>query len=130
MTAKPSYKSFTLFKRLWNGYLRNHIGLLAVAMFFMIIEGSTLGGLSYMLQPMFDLVMVRGEAGAIWFVATAILMLFVIRGVTGIIHRTLLTKVSYEASTQIQVDLLQHTLNLDNSFHSKTLINAFAHHIG
>ena len=68
-------------------------------MLFMIIEGSTLGGLSYMLQPMFDLVMVKGQVGAIWFVATAILMLFVIRGVTGIIHRSLLTKVSYEAST-------------------------------
>ena len=120
MATKPSYNSFTLFKRLWTGYLKNHIGLLAIAMLFMIIEGSTLGGLSYMLQPMFDLVMVKGQAGAIWFVATAILMLFVIRGVTGIIHRTLLTKVSYEASTQIQVDLLQHTLNLDNSFHSKT----------
>ena len=86
----------------------------------MVIEGSTLGGLSYMLQPMFDLVMVKGDPGAIWFVATAILLLFVIRGVTGIIHRTLLTKVSYEASTQIQVDLLRHTLNLDNSFHSRT----------
>ncbi len=86
----------------------------------MVIEGSTLGGLSYMLQPMFDLVMVKGDAGAIWFVATAILMLFVVRGITGIIHRTLLTKVSYEASTQIQVDLLNHTLHLDNSFHSKT----------
>lgn len=89
-------------------------------MVFMVIEGSTLGGLSYMLQPMFDLVMVKGDAGAIWFVATAILMLFVVRGITGIIHRTLLTKVSYEASTQIQVDLLNHTLHLDNSFHSKT----------
>ena len=75
LNNKTKYKSFTLFKRLWTGYLRNHIFLLLVAMVFMVIEGSTLGGLSYMLQPMFDLVMVKGDAGAIWFVATAILMI-------------------------------------------------------
>ncbi|WP_245913024.1 ABC transporter ATP-binding protein [Litoreibacter ponti] len=93
---------------------------MAVAFLFMVIEGSTLGALSYMLQPMFDLVFVEGRESAIWWVGIGIFSLFVIRGVTGIIHKTLLTRVSYLASTEVQVDLLEHTLTLDNAFHSQT----------
>ncbi len=86
----------------------------------MSMEGGTLAGMSYMLQPMFDQVMVKGEEGAIWLVATVIFFLFLIRGVTGLIHRTILAKVSFNSSTQMQEDLLGHTLNLDNNFHSKS----------
>jgi subfamily B ATP-binding cassette protein MsbA len=85
----------------------------------MSMEGGTLAGMSYMLQPMFDQVMVKGEEGAIWLVATVIFFLFLTRGVTGLIHRTILAKVSFNSSTQMQEDLLGHTLNLDNNFHSK-----------
>lgn len=109
-----------LFGRLWRGYLRKHWPVMLVAVFFMIIEGSTLGALSYMLQPMFDLVFVEGRADAIWWVGLGIFALFVIRGITGIIHKTLLTRVSFRASNELQVNLLKHTLNLDNAFHSRS----------
>lgn len=39
---------------LWKGYLRKHLGMLAVAIVFMVIEGSMLGALAYMMEPMFD----------------------------------------------------------------------------
>lgn len=93
---------------------------MALACVFMLIEGSTLGALSYMLQPMFDLVFVEGRESAIWWVGLGIFALFVTRGVTGIIHKSLLTSVSFRASTEVQVDLLRHTLTLDNAFHSRT----------
>ncbi|MEP3347042.1 MAG: ABC transporter ATP-binding protein [Litoreibacter sp.] len=109
-----------LFARLWRGYLRRHWALFLLALLFMIIEGSTLGALSYLLQPMFDLVFVEGQASAIWWVGTGIFALFVIRGITGIIHKSILTGVSFRASTEVQVDLLRHTLSLDNAFHSRT----------
>lgn len=109
-----------LFGRLWRGYLRRHWPVMLLAVLFMVVEGSTLGALSYMLQPMFDLVFVEGQADAIWWVGLGIFGLFVIRGVTGIIHKTLLTRVSFSASNALQVDLLKHTLNLDNAFHSRS----------
>ncbi|MEP5757932.1 MAG: ABC transporter ATP-binding protein [Litoreibacter sp.] len=86
----------------------------------MVIEGSTLGLLSYMLQPMFDQVFVEGRENAIWFVALGIFGLFVIRAVTGVAQRVIMTRVSYKASTKMQIDLLAHTLKLDSAFHSKT----------
>ena len=118
--AQSSQSGGQLFARLWRGYLRKHWALFLLALLFMVIEGSTLGALSYLLQPMFDLVFVAGEASAIWWVGAGIFSLFVIRGVTGIIHKSILTGVSFRASTEVQVDLLRHSLTLDNAFHSRT----------
>ncbi|WP_415184959.1 ABC transporter ATP-binding protein [Phaeovulum sp.] len=89
---------------------------MAAAMGFMIIEGSTLGALSYMLEPLFDRVFVGGEASAVWWVGGAILSLFLIRAATSIIYRTLLTRVSLGTSIAMQVDLLRHILGLDAAF--------------
>ena len=43
---------------LWQNYLKRHVPTLIVAVMFMIIEGSMLGALSWMMQPMFDTVFV------------------------------------------------------------------------
>jgi len=109
-----------LFGRLWRGYLRKHLWWIILAFVLMTIEGSTLGLLSYMLQPMFDMVFVEGQTDKTFIVALAILMLFVTRAVTGVIQRVVLSRISMIASTELQVDLLGHTLDLDNGFHSRT----------
>ncbi len=108
------------FARLWRGYLRKHLFWIIISFILMTIEGSTLGLLSYMLQPMFDLVFVEGQTEKTFLVALAILMLFVVRAVTGVIQRMLLARISMTASTELQIDLLGHTLDLDNGFHSRT----------
>ncbi len=115
-SPKDPYGSRALFARLWRGYLRAHSGTMAAAVVFMVIEGSTLGALSYMLEPLFDRVFVAGDAGAIWWVGGAILALFLIRAATSIIYRTLLTRVSLGTSTAMQVDLLRHIVGLDAAF--------------
>ncbi|MEM9433352.1 MAG: ABC transporter ATP-binding protein [Pseudomonadota bacterium] len=109
-----------LFARLWREYLQAHTWWILLAAIFMVLEGSTLGLLSYMLQPMFDDIFVERQDGAIWYVASAIFGLFVLRAVTGVAQRVIMTRVSYRASTDLQVDLLRHTLSLDNAFHTKT----------
>lgn len=109
-----------LFGRLWQGYLRPHLGKIILAFFFMLIEGSTLGALSYMLQPMFDLVFVEGRESAVWLVAVGIFSLFAIRAITGVIHRVIMTQVAFVASTEMQKDLLAHTIDLDHAFHVST----------
>lgn len=113
--SKP-HSSRHLFARLWRGYLRAHIGTMAAALLFMVIEGSTLAALSWMLEPLFDKVFVGGQADMIWWVGGAILALFLIRAATSVIARTLLTRVSLGTSTAMQVDLLRHMLTLDAGF--------------
>ncbi|NNK67194.1 MAG: ABC transporter ATP-binding protein [Rhodobacteraceae bacterium] len=82
----------------------------------MIIEGSTLGILSYTLQPMFDRVLVGRDADAVWLIGGAIMALFCIRAVAGVSQRIILTRVGQLSTTQMQADLVSHVMRLDSLF--------------
>lgn len=110
------YTAGRLFGRLWRDYLRHHKAPMAVALFLMFIEGSTLGLLSWMLEPLFDKVFVAGEATAIWWVGGVIFGLFLLRAVTSVGQKTMLSRVAQRSTADIQVNFLRHLLKLDASF--------------
>jgi len=121
MTSKneqsPNRTSRQMFGWLWNGYLRPHAGLLAVAAVLMMIEGATFGSLSYMMQPMFDNVFVGGQEGSIWVVGLIIFAIFVTRAVTALSQKVILTNVSEKSAAAMRTDLMDHLMDLDSSFH-------------
>jgi subfamily B ATP-binding cassette protein MsbA len=106
-----------MFTRLWGKYLRKHIAWIAVALVLMVIEGSTLGVLSYMLQPMFDTVFVEGRGDAIMWVGLGIFGLFIVRAVTSVAQRIIMTRIGTLTTVELQKDLLAHVMNLDNAFY-------------
>ncbi|MEZ5911725.1 MAG: ABC transporter ATP-binding protein [Paracoccaceae bacterium] len=61
----PAYSSRRLLARLWQGYLRPHAAMMAAAFALMVVEGSTLGNRSAMLEPLFDRVFTDGRADEI-----------------------------------------------------------------
>lgn len=63
MQSSRRYTSRELFGRFWRQYLRPHLPVMALAFLVMMIEGSTLGFLSYMLEPLFDRVFAPGGSG-------------------------------------------------------------------
>ena len=89
----------------WRDYVRRHVPTIAVAMVFMILEGTMVGATSYMLQPMFDQVFVKGNSGALGWVSLAFLAIFVIRGVAGGIQKVMLTSVSQRTAAQLREGL-------------------------
>ncbi|PWJ16491.1 ABC transporter ATP-binding protein [Jannaschia seohaensis] len=106
------------FARLWRGYLKRHWPWILVAALLMAIEGSSVGALAYMLEPMFDVVFVDGRSDLIVVVGLAIFALFAVRGVVSVLHRIIMTRVSFDASARLQQDLLGHVLRLDNAYFS------------
>jgi len=108
-----------LFARMWRDYLHPYWARIVLALFFLILEGSTLGFLSWMLKPLFDRVFVGGDADAIWWVGGVIFGLFMLRAATFVINRSLMTSVSLAVSTRMQTDLLRHVMTLDGSFFQK-----------
>ncbi|WBU65093.1 ABC transporter ATP-binding protein [Paracoccus aerodenitrificans] len=105
-----------LFQRIWRDYLREYWPRMSVALTLMIIEGSTLAVLSWMLKPLFDRVFVGGDSDAMWWVGGIIFSLFLIRAVTSVINRSLLVSVQQSVGTKMQVDLLSHIMKLDMKF--------------
>jgi ATP-binding cassette, subfamily B, bacterial MsbA len=115
--ATASYASRELMSRLWHGYVRRHAWTLVLATFVMVIEGSTLGALSYLLEPLFDRVFgPGGNASALIWVGGAILGLFLIRAVTSVISKALIAGVTQKSAATMQGDLLRHILTLDGNF--------------
>ncbi len=112
----PTLPSSDLFRRLWADYLRPHRAAMALAFLLMTLEGSTLALISWMLKPLFDLVFVGKQSGAIWWVGGAIFGIFLLRAVTLVSSRSLLTRISLGISTRMQTDLLAHILTLDGRF--------------
>lgn len=108
--------SARLFRRLWTDYLREHRGGMLGAFLLMTVEGSTLALISWMLKPLFDRVFIGKEAGAIWWVGGAIFGIFLLRAVTLVASRSMLSRISLGISTKMQTDLLAHILTLDGKF--------------
>ena len=115
-STQNAYRSSVLFGRLWRGYLRPHRGLMALALAILLVEGGTLGALSWLLKPLFDTVFQPGATGSLLLVGLAILGLFVLRAGTSVASKAMLTLIAQRSSTAMQVDLLRHVLTLDQGF--------------
>ena len=101
---------------LWHRYLKPHWIKIAIALVLMAIEGSMLGALSYIVQPMFDEVFIAGDRGAIFWVAGTIAGIFVVRACSDFGHRILMYGVGLGITTQMQRDMVRHLLTLDSAF--------------
>ena len=90
--------------------------MLCAAFGLMVIEGAALGGLSYLLKPLFDVVFTPGGQSALFSVGLGILALFVVRGICVVASRTVIASVSQAVSAAMQTNLLRHVLTLDGAF--------------
>ncbi|MEP1588690.1 MAG: ABC transporter ATP-binding protein [Tateyamaria sp.] len=113
----PNTPSGPLLRWLWTNYLKKHTGIMAIAVFFMLLEGSMLGALSYMMQPMFDNVFVQGQGNLLIWVGLLVIVIFVVRASSSVVQKLLLTRVSQETSAALRIDLLDRIMLQDGAFH-------------
>jgi ATP-binding cassette, subfamily B, bacterial MsbA len=116
MSVKPK-SSAELMGWLWRGYLRPHLWLLGIALLFMLLEGSMVGAVSYMMQPMFDEVFVAGNTSALGWVSVTFLLIFTVRGAAGVVQKVLLTRISQQTAAHLRMDLLARLIRQDPAFH-------------
>jgi len=90
---------------------------MAVAVFFMLLEGSMLGALSYMMQPMFDDVFVEGNGGMLIWVGLFVIVIFTVRATSSVVQKLLLTRVALKTSAALRMDLLDRIMLQDGAFH-------------
>ena len=108
-----------LMKWLWRNYLSKLAPLLIIASIFMMIEGSMMGLLSYMMKPMFDQIFIEGDTAAIYWVGSVIFGIFMLRAVSSVAQKTLLSRVGAKVVIAVQSDALGHLMRLDTQFHQR-----------
>jgi subfamily B ATP-binding cassette protein MsbA len=101
---------------LWHGYLKRHIWVLGLIIVLMMIEGSMIGGLAWMMQPLFDGVFTGGSLVQLWTIGLIVFGLFLARGILSIAHRVMMTRIARFSIADLQNDLLAHLLRLDMNF--------------
>ena len=114
-----TYTSRELLTWLWRDYLKKHMWVLLVAVIFMSIEASTMGGLAKLMQPMFDQVFVAGEKGALLWVGLVLVGIFVLRAVSGVVQKVLLTRIKQKSAADMRIDLLDRMMVQDGAFHQQ-----------
>lgn len=113
---KEKQPSGKLLRWLWFYYLKPHTLLVFIALIFMSLQGATLGGLSYMIEPMFDEVFANKRNDALIWVGLAVFGLFLFRGISGFISKVIMVTVSEKIKFNLQRDLMDHILTLDTMF--------------
>ncbi|MDZ7905956.1 MAG: ABC transporter transmembrane domain-containing protein [Cypionkella sp.] len=108
-----------LTRRFWRDFLRPEWGWLAIGFALMLVEGSALGALSYLLKPLFDQVFQPGGQAALIWVGGAIFALFAVRAFCVVSARTLITAIAQRVSALMQTRLLAHLLRLDQGFYQQ-----------
>lgn len=112
--AEPQAR--VLLGRLWHEYVKHHMKWLGVAVVLMMMEGSVLGGLSYMVAPMFDQVLIDKDRSAMFWIGALVFGLFAMRAIAGFFQRIIMMRIGLQVVNDMQKDLLGHMLSLDTSF--------------
>lgn len=117
MSSGQTYTSGALMRWLWRDYLRHHMGKLSLAVFFMVIEGATLGAMAKLMEPMFDRVFVAGEQPWLLIVGLVLMGIFVLRAIAGVAQKVLLTRIAQRSAADMRIDLLDRMMQQDGAFH-------------
>lgn len=104
---------------LWQNFVRKRMWLIGIAMGLMAVEGSMLGAFSYLIRPMFDEVLVAKRTDMVYLVAFAVAFVFIIRAITRLIHRAIMSYTSETVIAEVQATLLSHLMRLDQGFYQR-----------
>ena len=117
MNSEQTYTSKELMRWLWRDYLSKHLGKLTIAILFMILEGASLGAMAKLMEPMFDRVFVAGEQSWLLIVGFVLMGIFVVRAVSGVAQKVLLTRIAQRSAADMRIDLLDRMMQQDGAFH-------------
>lgn len=113
--APPQASAFHLMRRLTKTYLIAYIGLVGMALFFMIVSAAMTATLAWLMKPVMDDVL-GGNRAMIIPVALAVFATFIVQGIATYAHTIIMNKVSQSIIGDVQKDLFAHLMTLDLAF--------------
>lgn len=109
-------KSSTLIRRILKTYLRPYLGSVVAASLFMLASAGLTALFAVMIQPVVDDVLTAGDLKKVWGLAAAILVIFILRGVTTYQHTIIMNRVGQTIVSDIQEEMFGKFLSLDLKF--------------
>ncbi|MEZ5813398.1 MAG: ABC transporter transmembrane domain-containing protein [Alphaproteobacteria bacterium] len=103
-------------KRLVKTYLAPYLGPVLAALFFMALAAAMTAAVAQLMQPILDDVLNGKKTGLILPVGFAVLIVFILRGLSTYAHTIIMNKVGQSIVADIQKDLFSHFMVLDLQF--------------
>lgn len=119
-----------MLKRLFRETFRVHLVSYVVAVLAMIFVAGSTAGLAWLMQSAINKVFVEQNSTAMWMVATSIMVLAVIKGLSDYTQNVLMSRINNGISAQLQQRMFDKMLSLKMEYfkgnHSSILINGIS----
>jgi ABC-type multidrug transport system fused ATPase/permease subunit len=115
----PAKGTSAILRWLWRDHMSRRKPLIALAVLFMVVEGSMMGALSFMMKPLFDRVFIAGESSSIPWVVLALSGTFALRALSSVGQSVTISKLHEGINADIQAGLLTHLMRLDLAFYQR-----------
>lgn len=109
-------QTLPLVKRLVKNYLRPHLGLLLLAICFMIIAAAMTAAFAMIIEPVMNHILVAGNTSKVWGLGSAIFIIFFVRGIAAYADTILMNKIGQSIVAMIQKEMFSHFMDLDLKF--------------
>ena len=102
--------------RLFRIHLRGQIGRMALAFLCMAIVAASTAALAYLVKPMLDEIFAERRKDALIWVSTAVILVFVIRGLATYFQTITINVLTHRVLSSIQNEVFAQLLRLDLAF--------------
>jgi subfamily B ATP-binding cassette protein MsbA len=126
-------RSLGLLRRLVGEAVRPYLGRMALAVVCMVAVAATTAATAWLMDPVVNEVFVERNAGLLWLVGGAVLVVFLLKSLASYFQETLLSSVGGRVIADLQKRLFTHLAGHDVSLlqasHSGALISHFTYDI-
>lgn len=123
-----------LMRRLVGRYVRPYFGRLFIAVILMAISAACTGALAKLMEPVLDEIFVSQDKSQLYFIATLIFGVFVIKGVSTYGQGVMLEWVGQRVIADLQKQMFCHLMQADLSYFTSqstgSLISRFTNDVG
>ncbi|MEE8272972.1 MAG: ABC transporter ATP-binding protein [Alphaproteobacteria bacterium] len=102
-----------LMRRLWRDHVRHYVGLLGVAMVFMVFAAVSTAALAWLMGPIFDNLFAEKNSALLRPVAAGVLAVFVVKGISTFAQAVLMNMVGARIIAELQLRMFGHLMRSD-----------------
>jgi ATP-binding cassette, subfamily B, bacterial MsbA len=131
---KYTYKeNISVLKRLYNDYTKRYLNKILFSVFFSVLLAGSTSAVAYLLDPAINKLFIEKDQTLIYLIPIAIIIAFVVKGVSLFLAKVLMIDVSLEVNKDLQSHMLKSLIRADtqliDSKHSGKFITHLTHDV-
>jgi subfamily B ATP-binding cassette protein MsbA len=129
-----TYKdNISILKRLYNDYTKRYLNKILLSVFFSVFLAGSTSAVAYLLDPAINKLFIEKDQTLIYLIPVAIIIAFVVKGVSLFLAKVLMIDVSLEVNKDLQSHMLKSLIKADtqliDSKHSGKFITHLTHDV-